>query len=198
MKKRGLAIATVCVLTALSVKLTGSNQGITVSVNTPKSVAAATVNTNGYQLSANKLVYGNWTLAVDAIVFDESTYKEKIGTVGVVIENNKGKDKPFDSLPSGSFLEVVGSSGKVYNLKQVSWVDEYNGWQEYQKWNNEKQGSPVSIGSFNLPLDTIVDSNETNFTELVYQDAKGNKINIPIQGITATVKGANLDPSKGL
>ncbi|TGE37190.1 hypothetical protein E4K67_15050 [Desulfosporosinus fructosivorans] len=48
----------------------------------------------------------------------------------------------------------------------------------------KREGKPYEPGIFKIALGASAEANERTFAKVIYQDEKGNKFEIPIQGIT--------------
>ena len=167
-------------------------------INPVPANAASSFNTNTsstiLQAEPNKLIRGNWNLTVTAVKFSQVVPgKDKKGaTIEMVIENAAGHDKAF--LPNGYIAALVGTSGTVYksNLKE-SLDQKYNNAQEPMKDRAKRNGETYNPGKFKIGQVLPVDPSEENFTKVIYQDEKGQQIEIPIQGITPEIIKPNPD-----
>ena len=156
----------------------------------------ATPNTNPptLQVEPNKLLRGNWNLTVTAVKFSEVVPgKDKKGaTIEMTIENAAGHDKAF--LPNGYIAALVGTSGTVYKSNMKESLDQkYNNAQEPMKDRAKRKGETYNPGEFKIGQVLPVDPSEENFTKVIYQDEKGQQIEIPIQGITPEIIKPNPD-----
>jgi len=146
------------------------------------------------QAKPNKILRGTWNLTVTSVEFNEvsSDPSKKGASIDMTIENAAGRDKAF--LPNGYIAALVGTSGKVYTSRMTESLGQsYNNAKESnQKWAKE-QGKIYYPGEFKIGEMLIVDSSEENFTKVIYQDEKGQKVEFPIQGITPKIIKHNPD-----
>ena len=57
----------------------------------------------------------------------------------------------------------------------------------------KKEGKPYEPGIFKIATGGSAEANEQTFAKVIYQDEKGNKFEIPIQGITPELTYPNPD-----
>jgi hypothetical protein len=167
-------------------------------INPAPAKADSSLNTNTsstiLQAEPNKLLRGNWSLTVTAVKFSEVVPgQDKRGaSIYMTIENAAGHDKAF--LPNGYIAALVGTSGTVYKSNMKESLDQkYNDAKEPMKDRANKQGETYNPGEFKIGEFLPVDPSEENFTKVIYQDEKGQQIEVPIQGITPEIIKPNPD-----
>lgn len=167
---------------------------INANLNDP-TVASASDDEKAF-VQANQMTKGNMKLTVTEISFSSQPLqddpKSKVGQISFSFENVNGKDKAFE--PTGYIAALVGSSGKVYNLKMIESID-----QTYQKTRKVAQkwakdhNETYNPGEFKTGELIQFDADEENLTKVIYQDEKGNTTEIPIVGIKPEIKYPNPD-----
>ncbi len=167
---------------------------INVNLNDPTMANASDDETAAVQ--ANQMIKNDMKLTVTEISFDGEPLQDdpesKIGKVSFSFENTNGKDKAF--APTGYIAALVGSSGKVYNLNMDESIEKsYQMTREAaQRWakNHNETYNP---GEFKITKLIRFAANEENLTQVIYQDEKGNRTEIPIVGIKPEIISPNPD-----
>jgi len=146
-------------------------------------------NPQAVKIEPNKLIRDDgWMLNVTKITLAASPNDkgngntDKFFEVYLSLENVNGKEKGF--IPQGKILGVVGASGKLYEMNSPQSLDRtYIDIQRHLIGVAKKDGKPYEPGIFKFAQGASADTNEQTFAKVIYQDEKGNKFEIPIQGI---------------
>jgi len=147
-------------------------------------------NAEAVKIEPNKLIRDDgWMLNVTKITLAASPYDKGNGNypgkgfeVYFSLENANGKEKGF--MPQGNILGVVGASGKLYELTWPESLDQmYIKMQRSLPALAKREGKPYEPGIFKIATGAKAEANEQAFAKVIYQDEKGNKFEIPIQGI---------------
>ncbi|MHB8073943.1 ASCH domain-containing protein [Desulfosporosinus fructosivorans] len=158
------------------------------------SSSSSNLNPSILQVEPNKVLRGTWDLSVTGVKFYEGSQdpSKKAASIEMTIVNAAGRDKSF--LPNGYIAALVGTSGKVYNsYMRESFEKSYNNAQpSFEKWAKE-HAQVYYPGEFKMAEHLVVDSTEKNFTKVIYQDEKGQQVEVPIQGITPEIVKHNPD-----
>lgn len=148
-------------------------------------------NPQAVKIEPNKLIRDDgWMLNVTKITLAASPYDNgnanypgKGFQVYFSLENANGKEKGF--IPQGKILGVVGASGKLYDMNSPQPLDQtYIMLQRSLPGLAKREGKPYEPGIFKIATGARAEANEQTFAKVIYQDEKGNKFEIPIQGIT--------------
>ncbi|MHB8126944.1 MAG: hypothetical protein ACYDEJ_15160 [Desulfitobacteriaceae bacterium] len=100
----------------------------------------------------------------------------------LIKENINGKDKGF--IPQGMSLGIVGTSGKLYEVNSSQPLDQtYTMLQRSLPALAKREGKLYEPGIFKIAMGAKAEASEQTFAKVIYQDEKGNKFEIPIQGI---------------
>lgn len=188
--KLGIAVVTGLTLVA---------GGLTLFLNFDKPLFAdATSNVNSTppiaQVETNKVLRGTWDLTVTGVKFYTGHFDsdKKAASVELTFTNNAGIDKPF--LPKGNIIALVGNSGKIYDLDMNHPIDKmYTASEQSRKSDAKQLAQPFHPGIFKLVPSLDVDATEQNFSKIVYMDENGNKVEVPIEGITPEIVKPNPD-----
>jgi hypothetical protein len=136
------------------------------------------------KVEPNKVLRGTWNLTVTEIAFyPGSTVPDQKGaSITIKMDNVDGPGKSF--LPTGFITALVGESGKVYELDTNHPFDKlYTSSQDAMKMEAKEEGMNYEPGVFKIKAHLMVDRSEKNISKVIYQNEKGEKIEIPIQGI---------------
>ncbi|WP_156146623.1 hypothetical protein [Desulfosporosinus sp. I2] len=70
-------------------------------------------------------------------------------------------------------------------------AEDYKNSEVFRQEKAQKEGRIYQPGIFTTLPEVLVDSNEKNFTKIIYQDENGKKIEIPIEEITPEIAAQN-------
>ncbi len=147
--------------------------------------------TSQIQVEKNKMVWNNIGIEITKVNFVIGTSEtSKMAEVYMTVTNTKGKNQAMS--PKGAIVGMIGSSGKTYDIvtkDEAAGID-YSletGYKETESFRKElarKQNKSFEPGVFLVAPSVMVDKSEESITAIIYQDEKGNKTTIPIEGIT--------------
>ncbi|MCB8818100.1 hypothetical protein [Desulfosporosinus shakirovi] len=167
---------------------------INANINDP--IVASASNDDNVIVKANQMTKSDMKLTVTQISFGSQPFQDdpefKTAEVLISFGNINGKDRAF--VPKGYIAAFVGSSGKVYDLKTDESIEKsYKMTREVAKQYAKEKNELYSPGEFKIGKLLQVDADEETFTKVIYQDEKGNKTEIPIDGMKPKIKISNPD-----
>lgn len=156
--------------------------GIVCSVSLNKPLQASSSPNPSVQVQSNKVIGNGWDLNVAKITFTSNGGNEKLADVDFSFINSKGLDKEIS--PKGKILSIVGTTGKIYEVNMKRTFDKtYTSSKPGRQKAAEQNGKAYEPGKYDFTIELTVDSAETNFTKVIYQDEKGNNFDVPTQNI---------------
>ncbi|MDR3271389.1 MAG: hypothetical protein LBT32_07795 [Peptococcaceae bacterium] len=146
------------------------------------------------QVQANKMLRNDFNMEVTKVEFIMGTSEITKGAVVYIsIENTQGKDQAM--LPAGVIAALEGTSGKVYEIvtkDAEAGIDYsldvgYKNTEEYRQNLAKTEKAAFEPGVFLIAPSVMVDIAEENIAAVIYEDENGNRTNIPLVGIQATL-----------
>lgn len=154
---------------------------ISINIITEQKIAPPTING---MMEPYKITGQDWSWSVTKLEFRHSTESKFIlAALGITLTSNSGVDSTFS--PSGKILGITGTSGKFYSYDSPSSLEEgYASLLELKKERAKVTDSVYQPGVMTSYPEISINVNETNISNVIYQDENGKEYEIPLSGIS--------------